>query len=97
MHLEAEVYGLVLGGFVIVVVCTLQAILWFGGQTLFLSGAFWFFFRALCFRYDPQFSMYSEVQSVHIACAGLLWALSMLCMLIGIYRLLRKGPVIHQF
>lgn len=84
MHLEAEVYGLVLGGFVIVVVCTLlvliylfwrsrnQAILWFGGQTLFLSGAFWFFFRALCFRYDPQFSMYSEVQSVHIACAGLL-------------------------
>ena len=52
MHLEAEVYGLVLGGFVIVVVCTLlvliylfwrsrnQAILWFGGQTLFLSGAF---------------------------------------------------------
>ena len=109
MHLEAEVYGLVLGGFVIVVVCTLlvliylfwrsrnQVILWFGGQTLFLSGAFWFFFRALCFRYDPQFSMYSEVQSVHIACAGLLWALSMLCMLIGIYRLLRKGPVIHQF
>ena len=41
--------------------------------------------------------MYSEVQSVHIACAGLLWTLSMLCMLIGIYPLLRKGPVIHQF
>ena len=53
MHLEAEVYGLVLGGFVIVVVCTLlvliylfwrsrnQAILWFGA--LFypaLSGSF---------------------------------------------------------
>ena len=61
MHLEAEVYGLVLGGFVIVVVCTLlvliylfwrsrnQAILWFGGQTLFLSGAFWFFFSGPLF------------------------------------------------
>lgn len=74
-----------------------QAVLWFGGQTLFLSGAFRFFFRALCLRYDPQFSMYSEEPSVHIACAGLLWALSMLCMLIGIYQMLRKGPVIHQF
>ena len=52
MHLEAEVYGLVLGGFVIVVVCTLlvliylfwrsrnQAILWFGGQTLFFIRRF---------------------------------------------------------
>ena len=74
-----------------------QAVLWFGGQTLFLSGAFRFFFRSLCLRYDPQFSMYSEEPSVHIACAGLLWALSMLCMLIGIYWMLRKGPVIHQF
>ena len=104
MHLEAEVYGLVLGGFVIVVVCTLLVLIYLfwrscglADRRSFLSGAFWFFFRALCFRYDPQFSMYSEVQSVHIACAGLLWALSMLCMLIGIYRLLRKGPVIHQF
>lgn len=111
MYLEAEVYGLILDGFGIVVLGTLlvliylfwrsrnQAVLWFGGQTLFLSGAFWFFFRfrALCLRYDPHFSMYSEEQSVHIACAGFLWALSMLCMLIGIYRLLRKGPVIHQF
>lgn len=109
MHLEAEVYGLVLGGFGIVALCTLlvlgylfwrsrhRAILWFGGQLICLSGAFWFFFRALCFRYDPQFSMYSEEQSLNIACAGLLWALSMFCMLFGIYRLLRKGPVIHQF
>ena len=109
MHLEAEVYRLVLGGFGLVALCTLavlvylfwrsrhRAILWFGGQLLFLSGAFWFFFQALCFPYDPQFPMYSEEQSINIACAGLLWALSMLCMLFGIYRLLRKGPVSHQF
>ena len=74
-----------------------RAILWFGGQLFCLAGAFWFFFRALCSPYDPQFVMYSEEQSVNIACAGLLWALSMFCMLFGIYRLLRKGPVIHQF
>ena len=92
MHLEAEVYGLVLAGFGVVALCTLlalvylfwrsrhRAILWFGGQLFCLTGAFWFFFRA-----------------VNIACAGLFWALSMFCMLFGIYRLLRKGPVIHQF
>lgn len=28
MHLEAEVYGLVLGGFVIVVVCTLLVLIY---------------------------------------------------------------------
>ena len=109
MHLEAEVYELVLVGFGVVALCTLlvlvylfwrsrhRAILWFGGQLFCLAGAFWFFFRALCSPYDPQFVMYSEEQSVNIACAGLFWALSMFCMLFGIYRLLRKGPVIHQF
>lgn len=42
-------------------------------------------------------SMYSEDQSLRIALTGLLWAFSLFCMLKGIYRLLRKGPVIHQF
>ena len=72
MHLEAEVYGLVLAGFGVVALCTLlalvylfwrsrhRAILWFGGQLFCLTGAFWFFFRALCFPYDPQFAMYSD-------------------------------------
>ena len=61
MHLEAEVYGLVLGGFVIVVVCTLlvliylfwrsrnQAILWFGGQTLFFIRRFLVLFSSPLF------------------------------------------------
>ena len=56
MHLEAEVYDLVLGGFGVVALCTLlvlvylfwrsrhRAILWFGGQLFCLGGAFWFFF-----------------------------------------------------
>ena len=45
MHLEAEVYGLVLGGFVIVVVCTLLVLIYLVWRTdaLFypaLSGSF---------------------------------------------------------
>ena len=109
MYLEAEAYDLVLGGFVIIALCTLsmlvylfwrsrhRAILWFGGQLITLSGAFWFFFEALCFKPVPGFVMYTEEQTMNIACAGLLWALSMIRMLCGIYRLLKKGPVIHQF
>ena len=108
MYLEAEVYGIVVVCFSLVILCSLitlavllwksrhTGILWFGGQTLSLLGAFYFFYRAL--RFLPGSSpMYSEDQSVNIALAGVLWAVSMVCMLIGIWKLLKKGPVVYQF
>ena len=109
MYLEAEVYGLVFWAFLAVEVVTVlalvglflrsrnRALLWFGGQALWLGAAFSFFFRCLTRRPEPGFSMYTEEQSLMLALAGLCWALSMICMLLGVYRLLRKGAVLWQF
>lgn len=109
MYLESELYTFILIAFVCVALLTLiilgflfwktenRAIIWFIGQLFTLSGSFFFFFQALTYLPNQGNCMYSEDQSMRIVIAGLLWAVSMICMLLGIYRLLRKGPVVHQF
>lgn len=109
MYLESELYVFIRIAFACVALLTLiilgflyrktenRAIVWFIGQLFALSGSFFFFFQALTDLPNQGNCMYSEDQSMRIAIAGLLWAVSMICMLLGIYRLLRKGPVIHQF
>ena len=109
MYLEAEVFGLVCWAFLAVEGVTVlillglflrsrnRALLWFGGQALWLGAAYFFFFRCLNQRPVPGFSMYTEEQSLLLALAGVCWALSMVCMLLGVYRLLRKGAVLYQF
>ena len=69
-------------------------ILWFAGQLLFLGAAFRFFFRAVCTLPVPGFSMYTEEQTLTLAYAGVCWTVSMVFLLIGIYKLLR---VVYQF
>ena len=109
MYLEQEVYGFLIFAFICIALLAAivlavlywksrnKHILWFGGQLLFLCLAFYFFFQAVSNLPVPGFSMYTEEQSFAIGRAGVCWAVSMVFMLFGIYKLLRKRDVIYQF
>ena len=102
MYLESEVYGLLIWSFVVIIVISVsllavmyfktrnKAIFWFGGQTAFLSLAFYWFYRCITNLPNEVNVMHTENQSVLIGLAGVSWAISMLLMLVGIYKLTRK-------
>lgn len=102
MYLEQEVYSLLIWGFALIAFlsvlvlillylkCRNRHIFWFGGQVVFLTLAFCYFYKAISYLPNQGNSMYSEMQSVNIALAGIFWAASMVFVLIGVSMLLRK-------
>ena len=107
MFLEAELYlilpicfaaviifsALILAGFYRTHKC--GAIRYFALHLFSLCGAFYFFYQALCAKYDTAYSMFSEDQSIRIVSAGIFWAVSMIFMLIGLKKLLNNPPKNH--
>ena len=101
MHLEAEVYGLLTGAYVVVAFITAAVLInlyrkakrpalhWFSAQLALQTVAFRYFHQCVSYRPDHSF-MYSENQSLTIGLAGVFWAASILCMLVGIYKLTTK-------
>ncbi len=68
------------------------AILWFYVQLAALTGCFYFFYRIMAgpFSESELLGYMAETNSVRIGCAGILWAISMVCMVAGFCFLLRK-------
>jgi uncharacterized protein len=104
MQMEAEVLGFIILGFAAIVLLSLGTIItlwvktkraayaWFLVQVVFLILAFFMFIRLLLGAYNVPRAMLSEENSLSLGAMGLLWALSMVFMLIGIYSLGRtKG------
>ena len=101
MHLEAEVYDLLIGAYV-AIAFTAAAVLfflyrkakrpalhWFSAQLILQTVAFRYFHQ--CISYRPDFSYaYTATQSLTIGLAGMFWAASIICMLVGIYKLTTK-------
>ena len=98
MPLEAEFLGLFIGAFSVVLGIAVIAvlILWFQKKNnsfayvwtllhlVFFSVAVYFLLKAISFDYEHV--MASEENSLHIGIAGIFWAISMVCFLIGIYK-----------
>ena len=98
MPLEREVMGLLIGGFVIVmgIVIITTLLLWFKNKhksyvytwillhLLLFSVAVYFLLEAISFNNNHL--MASEEISLRIGIAGVIWAISMLCLLIGVYK-----------
>lgn len=106
MMFESEVPVVLCAGFGLVTLAALAALvvflvrsrnmglLYFVAQLVFLALAFFCFYQIL---EVPKTAMYTEDCSAWIGSAGLSWGVSMLSMLLGIRRLLKKEKVIHQF
>ncbi|MGM0877316.1 MAG: hypothetical protein ACQEWV_21850 [Bacillota bacterium] len=98
MPLEQEVIGLLIGGFSIVmgIAILITLLLWLKNKNnsapyvlhlLFFSVAIYFSLMAISFDYNH--TMASEEISLQIGISGVVWALSMLCLLIGIVKFSR--------
>jgi hypothetical protein len=100
--MEAETIPTLIGGFSGVIILTLLCIVilwgrnkrfayfWFIGQVLFLILGFKSLLRIMDLT-QPS-SMVSEEISLTIGVSALFWAMSMICMLIGIWCLSRLTP-----
>ncbi|MBO1511065.1 hypothetical protein [Metabacillus bambusae] len=98
MPLEQEVIGLLIGGFSIVMGITIliasflwlknknnsSAYVWTLLHMLFVSVAIYFFIKAI--SVDFNHPMASEEISLQIGISGVVWALSMICLLIGLFK-----------
>ncbi|WP_163152612.1 hypothetical protein [Anoxybacillus sp. MB8] len=101
MYLEAEVYGMVNWGFAIVMGIELisfivlwlkhkfskEAFCWFIGHIIFFSFAGYKLLEAIN-TFEHNDFMGSEKASLSIGISGILWAISVVCLLIGIARLI---------
>jgi hypothetical protein len=101
MYLEAEVYGMLNWGFAIVMGIELisfivlwhkhkfskEAFCWFIGHIAFFSFAGYKLLEAIN-TFEHNDSMGSEKASLSIGISGVLWAISVACLLIGIARLI---------
>lgn len=101
MYLEAEVYGLLNWGFLIVMLLELISIIglwlihkfskeafgWFVVHIIFFAFAGYKLLEAINFT-EHKNSMGSENASLSIGVAGVLWAISTVCLIIGLSRLL---------
>lgn len=104
MFLESELYMMIPVCFAVIIISSAlaltlfyrktkcNAIRYFALQLASLCAAFYFFYQSLCAQYDPAYSMFSEDQTIRIAFSGVLWAASMIFMLIGLKKLLDKTP-----
>ena len=107
MFLESELYMMIPVCFAAIIITSAlaltvfyrktkcSAIRYFALQLASLCAAFYFFYQSLCAKYDPAYSMFSEDQSFRIAFAGILWAASMIFMLIGLKKLLSQTSENH--
>lgn len=98
MPLEEEVVNLLIGGFIIVIgIAVLTTLLlWLKTRNnsfayictllhfLLFSVSIFFFIKAISFDYDHP--MASEEISLRIGISGVVWALSILCLLMGIVK-----------
>jgi hypothetical protein len=108
MPLEEGVLGLLIGGFSVVMGITIlvlmllwllkknnsSAYVWTLLHLLFFSVAVYFFIKAISFDYEHV--MASEENSLQIAIAGIIWAISMVCLIIGIFKFSYSGKVISS-
>lgn len=102
MYLEQEAYSLLLWSFIAVAVISLVIVVvlylnsrnknafWLIGQIAFLSVSFYYFYRCVTYLPNQGNSMYTEIQTLTMAKAGISWAISMIFMFIGMYKLIRK-------
>lgn len=101
MYLEAEVYGLLNWGFIVVMLLELisivglwlkhkfskEAFIWFVGHIIFFAFAGYKLLEAINITEHKNF-MGSENSSLSIGFSGVLWAISTVCLMIGLSRLL---------
>jgi Kef-type K+ transport system membrane component KefB len=106
MPLEEEVLALLIGWFSVVIGIAILALLflwsknkndspaylWTLSHLLLVSVAVYFFIKAISFDYKHV--MASEENSLQIAIAGIIWAFSMGCLIMGIYKFSISGKVI---
>lgn len=101
VYLEAEVYGLLNRGFIIVMLVELASIIglwlkykvsneafsWLVGHMFFFALAGYKLLEAINIT-EHNNSMGSENASLSIGFSGVLWAISIVCLIIGLSRLL---------
>lgn len=97
MQMEAETLAMLLLGFALVILLSLAVIIslwikvrskaysWFLVQVVLLIIAFFKFIKLLIINSNISKTKISEENSLALGIIGVLWACSMLCMLIGIY------------
>jgi uncharacterized protein len=102
MPMEAETLGMLTLGFAMVILISViitimlwvkvrsKAFGWFLMQIVLLAAAFFNFIKLLIINTSISRAMISEENSLTLGIMGMLWACSMLCMLIGIYRLSKE-------
>ncbi len=102
MYLEAETIGMLILGFAAVIISSLVVIIglwikfkskaysWFLAQIVILIIAFLRFLRLLMMSLSIPKAMLSEENSLALGIIGVLWACSMICMLIGISKLSKE-------
>ncbi|WP_342431597.1 hypothetical protein [Neobacillus sp. FSL H8-0543] len=102
MPLEQEVRGMLIGGFAIVmgivILTTLflwiknknnsSAYIWTLAHFLFFTLAIYFFIKAISFDFNHP--MASEEISLQFGIAGVVWAFSMVCLLMGIVNFSKR-------
>ena len=96
-------YGLIIVAFVIIMLLSVgllvlacfksrkKSVAMFVGQLVFLSLAFFFFYRCISYLPNQANVMYTEDQSLTLGIAGILWAISMLWEFVGICVLAWHG------
>jgi uncharacterized protein len=102
MQMEAETLSMLTLGFAIVILISLIIIImlwvkirsnafsWFLVQIILLAIAFFKFIKLLVININIPKAIISEENSLALGLIGVLWACSMLCMLIGIYGLSKE-------
>lgn len=68
-----------------------KSFIWFIAQLIFLYFGFLKFLYSIKMKPEVAHTMLSEENTLAIGISGTLWAISMLCMLIGIWNLSKKS------
>jgi uncharacterized protein len=98
MQMETETLAMLILAFAVVILISLGVVImlwikvkskafgWFLVQIVLLAAAFFNFIKLLIINTSISRAMISQQNSLTLGIMGMLWACSMLCMLIGIYR-----------
>lgn len=103
MPMEAETLSMISWGFLIVVSISLLVIIklwvsskdksfiWFIAQLIFLLLSFLRFIYSVRMKPEVPQTMLSEENSLALGVSGILWTISMVCMLKGIWNLSKEN------